>query len=131
VLTGGTGSPANDQTFFGVPMVAIAPGGTHLYASDNGTNDIALFNINSATCQLTLVAKFPSGSTDMFGMGLAIAPNGKFLYASNGDRASTITVLKINSDGSLSSPVQTVSVPATQSTIAITPDGKTLVTAAN
>jgi 6-phosphogluconolactonase (cycloisomerase 2 family) len=73
------------------------------------------------------VAKYASGGNDLFGLGIAISPNGKFLYASNGGRASTITVLKINGDGSLNTPVQSVSVPGSQSNMSITADGKTLI----
>jgi 6-phosphogluconolactonase (cycloisomerase 2 family) len=128
VATGGNGSAENEHTFFATRMVAIAPGTTHLYASNNGTSDIAMFNIDAASCRLTRAANYASGGDDALGMGLAISPAGKFLYASNGTSANTITVLKINSDGGLSSPVQTVSVPATQTDMAVTPDGKTLIT---
>jgi DNA-binding beta-propeller fold protein YncE len=126
VATGGQGSSA--AIFFATPFVAIAPGNAHLYASDNGSSDIALFNINSSNCQLTLVADYPSGGSDTFaGLGLAISPNGKFLYASN-STVATITMLGINADGSLTSPLQTLSIPELLESMAITPDGKTLIT---
>ena len=60
-------------------------------------------------------------------MGIAISRDGKFLYASNNARAPKLAVLKINADGSLSKPVQTLSLSAGFSTLAITPDGKTLI----
>ena len=127
VATGGKGSPANLHTFFGTPLIAIAPGTTHLYASDNGTNDIALLDIDAVTCDLKLVAHYPSGGNSLAGLGIAISRDGKFLYASNNDSAAKLAVLKINADGSLSKPVQTVSLSAGFSTLAITPDGKTLI----
>ena len=127
VATGGNGSPTNDPTFFGTPLIAIAPGTTHLYASDNGSSDIALFDIDSATCALTLVSTFPSGGTTLFGVGITISRDGRFLYASNADRQSTLVVFPINSDGSLGSAVQTVSLPANPSSLAIAPNGKVLI----
>jgi len=127
VATGGNGSPSNDHTFFATPLIAIAPGTTHLYASDSGSSDIALFNINSSNCQLTLVADYSSGGSGIFGLGITISRNGKFLYASNGGRSSSIAVLPINSDGSLGNPVQVMSVSAVESDIVITPDSKTMV----
>jgi len=127
VATGGAGSPTNDPTFFVTPLIAIAPGTTHLYATDSGTSDIALFNVDSSTCALTLVANYPSGGGTLFGLGIAISHDGKFLYASNGDRQSTLEVFPINSDGSLASAVQTVSLNAAPSTLAIAPDGKILI----
>jgi len=127
VATGGDGSPSNDHTFFATPLIALALGTTHLYATDSGSSDIAFFNINTSNCQPTLVADYPSGGSGIFGLGIAISPNGKFLYASNGARASTLTVLPINSDGSLGSRVQTLSLGAVLSTMVITPDGKTLI----
>jgi 6-phosphogluconolactonase (cycloisomerase 2 family) len=128
VATGGNGSPTNDPTFFGTPLIAIAPGTTHLYASDSATSDIALFDINSSNCALTFVANFPSGGNSLFGLGIAISPNGKFLYASNGGRAATLAVFVINSDGSLGGPLQTLSLIAAASTLAIAPNGKILIT---
>ena len=127
VATGGKGSPANLHTFFGTPLIAIAPGTTHLYASNNGTNDIALLDIDAVTCDLKFVAHYPSGGNSLAGLGIAISRDGKFLYASNNESAAKLAVLKINADGSLSKPVQTVSLSAGFSTLAITPDGKTLI----
>lgn len=127
VKTGGNGSPTNDPTFFGTPLIAIAPGTTHLYASDTGSNDIALFDIDASTCKLTFVASYPSGGTSLFGLGITISGDGKFLYASNSDRSSTLAVFAINKDGSLASPLQTVDLPANLSSLAIAPNGKVLI----
>jgi 6-phosphogluconolactonase (cycloisomerase 2 family) len=125
--TGGSGSATNDPTFFGTPLIVIAPGTTHLYASDTGTNDIALFNIDSSSCKLTFVAKYPAQGSSLFGLGITISPDGRFLYATNSDRQSTLAVLPINSDGSLGTAVQTVDLPANLSSLAIAPNGKVLI----
>jgi hypothetical protein len=126
IATGGQGSSA--ATFFATPSIAIAPGNTHLYASDNGSSDIALSNINSSNCQLTPMANYPSGgSATLAGLRLAILPNGKFLYSSN-SAVATIAVLGINADGSLTIPARTLSIPELLESMAITPDGKTLIT---
>lgn len=127
VATGGSGSPTNDPVFFGTPLIAIAPGSTHLYASDSGTSDIALFDIDSATCALRFVARFPSGGSSLFGVEITISQDGKFLYASNADRQSNLVVFPINADGTLGSSVQTVSLPANPSSLTVTPNGKLLI----
>ena len=127
VATGGDGSPTNDPTFFGTPLIAIAPGTTHLYAANSATSDIAFFNFDSLTCVPTFVAKFPSGGTSLFGLGITVSPDGKFLYATNADRQSTLMVFPVNSDGTLGASVQTVSLSANPSTVAITPNGKLLI----
>lgn len=127
VATGGSGSLTNDSPFIGTPLIAIAPGTNHLYASDSGSNDIALFDIDSSTCNLTLVANFPAEGSSLFGLGIAISPDGKFLYAINADRRSTLVVFAINSDGSLGNSVQTVSLPANPLSLAATPNGKFLI----
>jgi len=127
VATGGSGSPTNDPTFFATPLIAIAPGTTHLYASDTGTNDIALFNIDASTCNLTFVASYPARGSSLFGLGIIVSPDGKFLYASNSDRQSTLVVLPINSDGSLGDPVQTVNLPANLSSMTIAPNRRVLI----
>lgn len=125
--TGGSGSATNDPTFFGTPLIAIAPGTTHLYASDSGTNDIALFNIDSSSCKLTFVAKYSAQGSSLFGLGITISQDGRFLYATNSDRQSTLVVLPINGDGSLGAAVQTVNLPANLSSLAIAPNGKVLI----
>src|ERR1700749_2092216 len=71
--TGGSGSATNDPTFFCTPLISIAPGTTHLYASDSGTNDIALFNIDSASCKVTFVANYPAQGSSLFGLGITIS----------------------------------------------------------
>ncbi|MBA3914446.1 MAG: beta-propeller fold lactonase family protein [Acidobacteriales bacterium] len=124
VVTGGQGS---STSFFATPFIAIAPHTNHLYVSNSGSSDIAFFTIDPASCHVTKVANYPSGGGNFAGMGIAISPNGKFLYASN-TQPATISVLKINSDGSLSSPVQIVPLPELLVSMAISPDGKTLVT---
>lgn len=127
VQTSGSGSATNDPTFFGTPLIAITPGTTHLYASDSGTNDIALFNIDSSSCKLTFVAKYPAQGSSLFGLGITISQDGRFLYAANSDRQSTLVVLPINGDGSLGTAVQTVDLPANLSSLAIAPNGKVLI----
>jgi 6-phosphogluconolactonase (cycloisomerase 2 family) len=98
-----------------------------VYASNDGSNNIAFFNINPSNCKLTLVADYPSGGSATFAVEIAISADGKFLYVSKGFRAATINVLKIRTDGSLSRPIQTLRLPIPAS-VAITPDGKALIT---
>ena len=127
VATGGSGALTNDPTFFGTPLIAIAPGTNHLYASDTGSNDIALFDIDASTCKLSFVANYPAEGSSLFGLGITISQDGRFLYASNADRQSTLVVFAINSDGSLGSSVQTVSLPANPSSLVVSPNGNFLI----
>lgn len=71
------------------------------------------------------MANYPAGGPGgAAGLGIVISPNGKFLYADNISN-STLTVMQINSDGSLSSPIQTLDVGGIA--MAISPDGTTLI----
>jgi len=63
----------------------------------------------------------------LFGLGITISLDGRFLYATNSDRQSTLVVLPINGDGSLGAAVQTVDLPANLSSLAIAPNGKVLI----
>jgi 6-phosphogluconolactonase (cycloisomerase 2 family) len=126
VATGGAG--LTQGTLFATPLIALGPKSTNLYAADITSNDIALFSINSASCQITHVANFPVGSPkDTLG-SIVISPNGKFLYADenlNND-PQVLVVMPINSDGTLGSPIQTVDGGGIAA-MAISPDGNTLV----
>jgi 6-phosphogluconolactonase (cycloisomerase 2 family) len=126
VATGGAG--LTQGTLYVTPLMALGPNSTNLYAADITSNDIALFNINPANCQITHVANFPVGSpNDMLG-STVISPNGKFLYADenlNND-PQVLAVIPINSDGTLGSPIQTVDGGGIAA-MAISPDGNTLV----
>jgi 6-phosphogluconolactonase (cycloisomerase 2 family) len=126
VATGGAG--LTQGTLYVTPLMALGPNSTNLYAADITSNDIALFNINPANCQITHVANFPVGSpNDMLG-STVISPNGKFLYADenlNND-PQVLVVIPINTDGTLGGPIQTVDGGGIAA-MAISPDGNTLV----
>lgn len=79
-LTGVTGSPfASGGT---TPVViAIDPNGTYLYAVNNGSNDISVFQIDPITGFLTrLVIAVVTGNAPT---SVAIHPNNQYMYVTN------------------------------------------------
>jgi hypothetical protein len=100
-----------------------------LYVDDAYTNDVTHFVINPYSCHLFKDATFyPSGDTGVgIGDGLAVTPNGGFLYVgSSGD--NSIYLLTILTGGKLSAPVSVATTPDIPGSIAVSPDGQTLVT---
>src|SRR5882762_3870585 len=81
-MTGGDGS----GLFVASNTAAATMRKRFLYVSNNGTNDISVFSIDTTTGALTPVPGSPfatGGSGSLFGISLAVTPNGKFLYAGN------------------------------------------------
>lgn len=127
IATNGEGTGGG---FFVGGLGAAGVSNTDLYVEDAYTNDITHFVINPYTCRLTLDTNFyPSGDTGMGnGDGLALTPNGSFLYVgSAGDK--NIYLLPILSGGGLGAPVSVALTPDAPGSIAVSPDGQTLVTA--
>jgi 6-phosphogluconolactonase len=84
--------------------IAITQNGQFLYVANSGSNDITAFSIG-ATGLLSLIA--PSGAnanpikTSVTApKGLAISPNGSFLYVANSS-AQNVTVFQIGTNGLL------------------------------
>lgn len=84
--------------------MAITQSGKFLYVANNGSNDVMAFSIG-ATGLLSLIA--PSGtntnpiSTSVAApKGMAISPNGSFLYVANSG-SHTVTVFQIGANGLL------------------------------
>jgi 6-phosphogluconolactonase len=84
--------------------IAITPNGQFLYVANSGSNDITAFSIG-ATGLLSLIA--PSGAhanpikTSVTApKGMAISPNGSFLYVANSS-AHTVAVFQIGTNGLL------------------------------
>ncbi|PYT25044.1 MAG: hypothetical protein DMG57_26530 [Acidobacteria bacterium] len=74
-----------------------------LYVSNTGTNNISGFSIDTTTGALTLVPGSPfatRGLGSLFGISLAVTPNGKFLYAGNAV-SSDISAFSVGSNGAL------------------------------
>jgi len=122
VQTGGTGLGGG---YFAAPRNAVGQNFACFFVSDAGSNDIAAFKIPS-------LAKVPTNFTNgslagnLYGIGLATSPNGKFLYSA-WSASANIAVLKIASDCSLTMVGSPISQPDNVADITITKDGKALV----
>lgn len=73
-----------------------------LYVSNDGTNDISGFSINTTTGALTPVSgsPFATGGFGLYGISLAVTPNGKFVYAGNAG-SGDISAFSVGSNGAL------------------------------
>ena len=82
-LVGGTGNPFPTGT--SPSGITITPNGSFLYVSNNGTDNVSAYAINTGTGALTplLVGTgnpFPAGTTPA---GITATPDGKFVYVAN------------------------------------------------
>lgn len=74
-----------------------------VYVSNDGTNDISGFSIDTSTGSLTLVpgSPFPTGgSGNGTGISLTVTPSGKFLYAGNSG-STDISAFSVGQNGAL------------------------------
>lgn len=106
---------------------AISADGRFLFLASWGNRTISTYAINSATGALT---EIPGSPIEISATGkikdLALAPDGKFLLASNSDNSS-IHTLAIETNGSLiPSGLETVDSSNTAAGIEFHPDGKGL-----
>jgi 6-phosphogluconolactonase len=128
--TGGPFSTFSQQTGGGTPVrIAIDPGGSFLYASDQ-SQSVWAFSINAQDGTLTAVpgSPFAAGSQPF---GLAVEPSGKFLYVALSNSNSIAAFSIDRATGTLAlvpgSPFPTSSMQFTQTyEIAIHPTGKFL-----
>ena len=138
------------QTSFGIPsgglpsfvasvtsigQSVIDPTGRYLYVVDFGTNAVNAFSINLDTTSanygnLTVIASSPSVATGSFPFGIAVTPDGKYLYVTDSDSAaSSISGYSIGTDGGLTPITITAAQLSTLNTPvvpAIDPAGKFL-----
>ena len=95
-LTPGTAVPTGMITARGI---AVTPDAKHVYTTGAG-GFVAGFNNADGT--LTPVTDSPYNVTDTGGYGIAITPDGRFLYGMNENGgAGTASIFSINADGSL------------------------------
>src|SRR5579859_2862025 len=92
---------------------AVDPTGRFLYVVDGGTTNLLnAFKIDGTTGALSTIASSPTIATGSGPFGIAVTPNGKYVYVTNsGD--STLSAYKIGSDGGLTSIVLSGSVATT------------------
>jgi 6-phosphogluconolactonase (cycloisomerase 2 family) len=120
VETGGQSSGGSN-----IPNIIVSPVKKILYVVDSRSGDIAAMNINPTTCQLTLLGNYPVGGAEKLGIGLAITPNGRWLYAAEVNSA-VLQPFVIRKDGSLSVVHQKIALLDRPSSMAISPDSSTL-----
>jgi hypothetical protein len=125
--TGGTGLGPNHSNNVSFLEQAISPNANCIFAVDAGSNDIAAFSKGTS---YSLVGNYSNSSLNasFLGGSLAIAPNGKFLYASY-STTENIGAWQVNQDCSLSLiGVYAPSAGAADNTyLKVTPNGKQLV----
>jgi len=121
VQTGGTGVGGG---FFSFPRNAIGQNFKCFFVADAASSDIAAFQIPS-------LKKVPTNFTNrqldgFYGIGLAVSPNGKFLYSA-WSGSGNLAVMSIAPDCSLTLVGTPINQPDTSMSIAITKDGRALV----
>lgn len=89
--------------------IRIHPNGKWIYATNRGTNTVAIFKVNKKTGLLTAKGSVSSRGDDPRGMN--IDPSGTFLYVCN-QNSNTIFVFRINSlNGNLEGPLHKIKSP--------------------
>jgi 6-phosphogluconolactonase (cycloisomerase 2 family) len=122
----GTGGQSSGGSL--IPNMVVSPVKKILYAADSQSGDVAAMNINPTTCQLTVLGNYPVGGAEKLGIGLAISPNGRWLYAAEVNSAELMP-FAIRKDGSLSAVHQKITLLDRPSSMAISPDSSTLIVA--
>jgi 6-phosphogluconolactonase len=139
-----TGGSSSGFGYYGSNSITATVIGNYLFASDDESNDIAAFSINTTTGALTPVPGSPfaygsEGESNPGGISLAVTPNGKFLYA--GDSGNTVNEtttgdlwgFSIGANGALTSlqgsPFASFPSPGVPDGINVTRDGNYLAVA--
>jgi 6-phosphogluconolactonase len=93
--TGGSGVGGG---FFAAPKIIARFTGNFIYVSNGGSNNISVFKISPRTGIPALIGSPVStgGSGATYGIGMAVSPNGQFLFAGNGG-SNNISAFSINS----------------------------------
>jgi hypothetical protein len=128
-----TGGFGNGGGYFATVGTGAAVTGTIgcLLVNDAGSSDIASFNVNLNTLNITPVGNFSNAALTSGGGSLVVTPNGKFLYATYGS-SENIGAWKVNSDCSLTFQGAYVASagPDLYDGIKVTPNGKDLLVTA-
>jgi DNA-binding beta-propeller fold protein YncE len=120
VLTGGLSEISY------TPDIVMHPLKNIFYVADDGSSDIAVLKFDPATCSITLLENVPTMHGNSLGSGLAITPDGQWLYEIGVNKAK-MQLLGIRKDGSLTPVHQTIDLPYSPWGVAISPDGSTLI----
>jgi hypothetical protein len=121
VQTGGFGSGGG---YFAAPRNAVGQNFKCFFVSDNGSSDIAAFQIPSLH---KVATNFTNGQLfGALGIGLATTPNGKYLITA-WSGSDNLAVLSIGSDCSLTMVGSPIAEPDEVADVTITHDGKVVV----
>ena len=108
--------------FSSVYAIAVTPDGRHayvpyfFYTSDPWSENVAIIDTTTNTVVKTVLVE--TTSVDATLRGVAVTPDGKYVYMTNG--IGSVTVI----DTASNTIVKTVPVGTTPSGVAVTPDGK-------
>ncbi|MFZ0286687.1 MAG: beta-propeller fold lactonase family protein [Terriglobales bacterium] len=128
--TGGLGSSGGYFATTGTGAVVTGITGC-LLVYDGGSSDIASFNVNLRTFNITKVGNFSNGALTSSGGSLAVSPNGKFLYATY-PGTENLGAWTVNADCSLTfiAAYEASVGPDLYDGIKVTPNGHDLIVAA-
>lgn len=123
--TGGVGLGGG---YFAAPRNAIASKLNCFWVTDAGSSDIASFSIANGGKKITKTGNFSNSSLsgDAYGIGVAVSPNGKYLYSA-WSASENMAVLSVASDCTLTMVGSPISEPDYVADIAIPTSGKVLV----
>jgi hypothetical protein len=123
--TGGVGLGGG---YFAAPRNAIASKLNCFWVTDAGSSDIASFSIADGGKKITLTGNFSNSalSGDAYGIGVAVSPNGKYLYSA-WSATENLAVLSVASNCTLTLVGSPISEPDYVADIAIPSNGKVLV----
>jgi 6-phosphogluconolactonase len=109
-----------NMTFTGTSTaaeLAVAPSGGFVYASNRGSDDIAVYAVDQATGALSAVEWVPTqGKRPRF---IGLTPSGRFLYAANED-GDTVVTFRVDAASGRLKPTGEVVQTATPVTIVFT-----------
>lgn len=123
--TGGSGGGGG---FFAANRISTQVVGTFLFVSNDGSNNVSVFSINTTTGALTPVpgSPFSTGGFAGNGISLGVTPENRFLFAASAG-SNSISAFSIAPNGALTpvlgSPFFVNSAP---DGVKVTPDGKFL-----
>jgi DNA-binding beta-propeller fold protein YncE len=108
--------------------LAVAPNGRTLYVVNRGTNTLLIFGIGTDGRLSQRGDPIPTGAE--FARGVAMTPNGRFLFVSHGnplaENQDFLTQFSVHDDGTLSAPGVPVPIGSAGGAMGVTPDGRFL-----
>ncbi|MFI9561025.1 beta-propeller fold lactonase family protein [Nonomuraea endophytica] len=108
--------------------LAVAPNGRTLYVVNRGTDTVLPFRVGADGQLVRLSDPVPTGAENA--RGIALTPDGRFLFVSHGDPLGTqqdwLTRFAVGGDGTLAPMGRRVPIGSAGGAMAVTPDGRFL-----